>query len=441
MMISPASFADEHRGKSFEELIMIKDELMREIKRFENDQVPEEEYAIEPNPETRYSSNLEYMVEISKLIQEAFQKIMDEDQPESDPEAGIALVVEMHGKTLNEKERAEYAAKIRALRDIPDDFIVFDFENPENEEQFGLHFYQMCISHDNVLRTEIKIASEDGERMFSRECSTDNAIDLLYNILDGKDPLAVAEWDDVTEQILGEEYPGIPKREFDAAVAEFMENSYWKKYYENAPTELCKEYITMEFYSSEYQTPEAEAVMGEMEEELALEDWKYLLKYCGNNPRKTFILKKIDSLKNHYMPEKTESTVLDPKKDVTINSITKKIAPKTKRYFPSGRILLTRNWRNQHLPSKLRLYMNRWQKIADEAMKTYEMKWPAKNVITDFTYEGTDYRIVPETFGVEQDLMERMQADEEFRDQFGELMEDGLIEIGCTDIFSDGDLD
>ena len=33
-----------------------------------------------------------------------------------------------------------------------------------------------------------------------------------------------------------------------------------------------------------------------MEEDLGLADWKHLLKYCGNNPRKGFILKRIEGL-------------------------------------------------------------------------------------------------------------------------------------------------
>ena len=93
-----------------------------------------------------------------------------------------------------------------------------------------------------------------------------------------------------------EEYPGIPRAEFDEAVALFLENPYWREYYETAPGEACRKYIAMEFYLSEHEIPEAEEVLNEMEEKLSSEDWKHLLKYCGNNPRKGYIMKKIRAM-------------------------------------------------------------------------------------------------------------------------------------------------
>jgi len=37
MMISPESFIEEHKNKSYKELLLIRDELMSEISAFEND--------------------------------------------------------------------------------------------------------------------------------------------------------------------------------------------------------------------------------------------------------------------------------------------------------------------------------------------------------------------------------------------------------------------
>ncbi len=58
-------------------------------------------------------------------------------------------------------------------------------------------------------------------------------------------------------------------------------------------------------------------------------------------------------------------------------------------------------------------------------------KWPAKPVKTTFVYENKQYCIYPETFGIPQDLMERIQ---------GRLDKD-LNELGCKDVFSYGFLD
>ncbi len=141
-------------------------------------------------------------------------------------------------------------------------------------------------------------------------------------------------WRDVTNEVLGqgndsdgdngtieEEYPGIPKAEFDEAVALYMENPYWCRYYETAPSEVCKEFITMEFYNSEHQTPEAEDVLREMEDELGLEDWKHLLKYCGNNPRRAFITKVIEAFMTHDNPraERTGRALLNPYYQVIVS--------------------------------------------------------------------------------------------------------------------------
>lgn len=86
----------------------------------------------------------------------------------------------------------------------------------------------------------------------------------------------------------------------DRKVAEnlkkWMKNPYWRKYYEDAPTEKSRELIALEFYYSEYELDETIAELDRIEEELSLEDWKYLLKWCGNNPRKKIIHDRIVAL-------------------------------------------------------------------------------------------------------------------------------------------------
>ena len=55
MMISPMVFAADNKGKSYEELIAVRDELMDEIKVFKEGRIPQKEYAICPSPDTRYN--------------------------------------------------------------------------------------------------------------------------------------------------------------------------------------------------------------------------------------------------------------------------------------------------------------------------------------------------------------------------------------------------
>ena len=77
---------------------------------------------------------------------------------------------------------------------------------------------------------------------------------------------------------------------------EWLENPHWRKYYEGAPSEKCKEQIALEFYCSEYETDETAAELDRTEKELSLEDWRYLLKGCGNNPRRKIIHDRIVAL-------------------------------------------------------------------------------------------------------------------------------------------------
>ena len=72
MMISPEGFAEDNKGKSYEELIAVRNELMDEIKAFEERKIPQEEYYICPSPDAQYWNNLKYMIEICKLIDEAY---------------------------------------------------------------------------------------------------------------------------------------------------------------------------------------------------------------------------------------------------------------------------------------------------------------------------------------------------------------------------------
>ena len=67
---------------------------------------------------------------------------------------------------------------------------------------------------------------------------------------------------------------------------EFLENPFWKEYYEDAPSDVCKEYIQYEFLYSDNEEYEDEAVeiLHGLEDKLGLEDWKHLEKYAGNNP-------------------------------------------------------------------------------------------------------------------------------------------------------------
>ena len=93
----------------------------------------------------------------------------------------------------------------------------------------------------------------------------------------------------------------IDKQKVDAAVGFFTGSPYWKEMYENAPSDRCRERIALTFYySTFFDEADADGSYTEArkaaEDGLSLEDWKYLLKYQGNNPGRLLIRKRIREL-------------------------------------------------------------------------------------------------------------------------------------------------
>ena len=86
----------------------------------------------------------------------------------------------------------------------------------------------------------------------------------------------------------------------DGSVAEnlkeWLENPFWREYYEGAPSDRCRELIALEFMYSEEEQDDLIPEMENIEKELALEDWRHLYRYCGDNPRKKAIHDRIREL-------------------------------------------------------------------------------------------------------------------------------------------------
>lgn len=183
-------------------------------------------------------------------------------------------------------------SKIRALRDLAYEHIVFT--NGENG------FYQVCVAHEDMMRTEIQVNG----RLYGRESTRQEAVEIFRDYYKAHDSVRVdanvrmfegwytifgiPDWDDISHEIWDEEV--------DECLKEYLENEFWKKYYETAPGNLCKRYIAYEFYLSEGGDEAAESELQAMEKRLTLEDWEHLYRFCGNNPRKAVIQQHMDEL-------------------------------------------------------------------------------------------------------------------------------------------------
>ena len=98
-------------------------------------------------------------------------------------------------------------------------------------------------------------------------------------------------------------------------MSDFFLLSFWfsanyttnSQYYETAPSEQCRKLIALEFWYSDHDCPHTEEVqeiirvMEETENNLGLEDWKHLDRFCGTNARKAQIRKQIEGLNNQYV--------------------------------------------------------------------------------------------------------------------------------------------
>ena len=103
---------------------------------------------------------------------------------------------------------------------------------------------------------------------------------------------------------------------------------------------------------------------------------------------------------------------------------------------------ITSEWHNQELPEPIKAFLEKWQGIADEEMKIYELEWTAKLVETRFSYRGVRYSITPSTFDIPDDLCERLQNGPWVKEKYGGGLDADLRKIeGVKSVHSFGFLD
>ena len=70
MMIDSETFRKAFENATLEEIIKERDELIREIRRYEKGKNSEEDYCVDPSPEVVYMMNNEYLAQLCYLIVE-----------------------------------------------------------------------------------------------------------------------------------------------------------------------------------------------------------------------------------------------------------------------------------------------------------------------------------------------------------------------------------
>ncbi len=76
MMISPEGFAEELSNRSYKELLVERDSLIEEIRRFEKsvDDCTGKGSLYHPSPEVKYQMNLEYLAQVCLLISQKYNE-------------------------------------------------------------------------------------------------------------------------------------------------------------------------------------------------------------------------------------------------------------------------------------------------------------------------------------------------------------------------------
>lgn len=70
MMINPKTFRDSFENATISEIIKERNQIIMEIRRYENGKIPEDDYMMDPSPETVYMMNNLYLAELCNLIYE-----------------------------------------------------------------------------------------------------------------------------------------------------------------------------------------------------------------------------------------------------------------------------------------------------------------------------------------------------------------------------------
>ena len=74
MMISPDTFVDQHKNKSYRELLNVRDELIESLREYENSSKTEASFLVEPSPDVVYQCHLEYLGKLCPLIADKFSE-------------------------------------------------------------------------------------------------------------------------------------------------------------------------------------------------------------------------------------------------------------------------------------------------------------------------------------------------------------------------------
>lgn len=115
---------------------------------------------------------------------------------------GISSEISLIGAEPSEEQTALFAEMIRTLRDSSTEYVIFDFQNPENgpDRQQGLVFYQVCREGESIC-AEVRIDTAAGKKMYRALLPEEEAAALLREMIRTREAPDITGWEDIMEEV------------------------------------------------------------------------------------------------------------------------------------------------------------------------------------------------------------------------------------------------
>ena len=120
MILDSKSYRKEFEYSSLEKVLQERDRIIKFMKDFENDELPEKYYERDPSPETVYLLNIDYLKEICDLIKIKMQK-------KEDPKPKLApfLAIEQVLSKLDDEKQKHFLEDLK----IKDEQYIMNIRN------------------------------------------------------------------------------------------------------------------------------------------------------------------------------------------------------------------------------------------------------------------------------------------------------------------------
>ena len=113
---------------------------------------------------------------------------------------GVSCTVDLSDGNPTREQTALFAEMIRSLRNLPTEFLIFDFmyagDRPGRQQ--GMVFCQMCRKGKRI-RAEIRMDGPEEWRLYAMSLETDEAVKLLRKLIRTRTAPDLSGWEDITE--------------------------------------------------------------------------------------------------------------------------------------------------------------------------------------------------------------------------------------------------